>query len=89
MSKKRWLKAKLQRRKQRQAGTFPRPEIGHDEVLVAHGEKFHTTWCDAMNGVWLSWSNHIHAIHVDEAFDRGLELCQLCAVKYNLVETRF
>ena len=70
---------KRERRQARMGGEVAKPALGFEEVYVTRdGKKFHTIWCSSVNGVWLSGSNAISAVHVDLAFERGLEHCWLC-----------
>lgn len=77
-AKKKRAHAKLARRQARMTALEARPTKTADEVFVSNGKKFHHTWCDSMNGVWLSGSNAIKAIHRHEALARGLERCAMC-----------
>ncbi len=77
-----WREAKQVKRQDRISGLEPRPELGHDQVYICNGKKYHTCWCTSMNGIWLDGANTIRAVHVDEAQAAGLDHCGYCASYY-------
>jgi hypothetical protein len=71
-------RAKAARRIARLNNEESLPTKKHDEVFVTGGQCFHTNWCAALNGVWLSGATTIRTVPLRAAKAMDYDLCGNC-----------
>lgn len=66
-----------------------KPDKKPGEVFVtASGKCYHPSWCNAVNGLWLSGSNALQVVSLRDAESDGYKPCPLCGKMRLCVKSR-